>query len=106
MQRAGGQGAAGTGPGGREGAGHHAGGVRCDDERDVIRRKIAHYQKPAKLEHEKLDELEATLANEEVRTHIDLQWAKADVPQFGGGDSGMAPAPLRATPFDQAKGML
>ncbi|QTR03204.1 hypothetical protein J7S33_30340, partial [Saccharothrix algeriensis] len=52
---------------------------RCDDDEiNVIRRKIAHQQELAKLEHEKLDELEAALANEEVRTHIDLQRVRVD----------------------------
>ncbi|RKT51738.1 SPFH domain-containing protein [Saccharothrix australiensis] len=52
---------------------------RCDDEEiNRIRRKIAHQQELAKLEHEKLAELEATLANEEVRTLIDLQQVKVE----------------------------
>ena len=44
----------------------------------MIRRKIAHQQELAKLEREKLAELQATLANEEVRTLIDLQKVKVE----------------------------
>ena len=52
---------------------------RCDDDEiNVIRRKIAHQQELAKLEREKLAELQATLANEEVRTLIDLQKVKVE----------------------------
>ncbi len=52
---------------------------RCDDDEiNAIRRKIAHQQELAKLEQEKLAELEATLANEEVRTLIGLQRVKVD----------------------------
>ncbi len=52
---------------------------RCDDDEiNVIRRKIAHQQELAKLEHEKLKELEASLASEEVRTRIGLQKVKVD----------------------------
>ena len=52
---------------------------RCDDDEiNVIRRRIAHQQELAKLEQEKLAELQAILANEEVRTLIDLQKVKVD----------------------------
>ncbi|GAA3845942.1 hypothetical protein GCM10022243_10190 [Saccharothrix violaceirubra] len=55
------------------------GNWRCDDDEiNAIRRKIAHQQELAKLEQERLVELKAMLAGEEVRTKIDLQRVKVD----------------------------